>query len=139
MGSTVVRKKPFDWQSWFKSFGTMVIGFVGVLIAFYFTTTSTLKEHEKQFLEVGKKFDQFNSTLIKNYDDWAKTQKEVSEKAEKQREKFEGLFRDFGMNTAAVKVQVDTITKQLDSVTTKIDAVQATQKEDRHLLSNPRR
>jgi len=103
-------------MGWVKAVFAPVGALVAALVAFYFTTTATLNEHSRQFIEVKEQFNKFNNTLVKNYEDYAKNQKEEAAVRERQRERFETLFKDFGMNTAAMKVQVDGIVKSLDEV-----------------------
>src|SRR5262245_48480305 len=125
------RRGQVDWASWIKSFGAAGLGFVAVLIAFYFTTKDTLNRHEHNFVEIGKKFDGFSGQLQKNYDDWAKVNKADQEKADRIREQFLATFTTLSTASAAVKVQVDNVATQLDKVTTKLDAIQNTQQRDR--------
>ena len=140
------RKKSasFDWGVWFRSFGVFILGFAGILITFYFTTTFTLQKHEEKFSEIGKKFDAFGNQLKENYENWAKTNKAEIEKAEarakeerdlrdKMREDFRVTFTGFATTTAGMKVQVDTIGKQLDSLTSKIDSISTVQQQNRVL------
>jgi len=128
----VPRKKEshVDWAAWVRSFGAAILGFFGVLIAFYFTTKDTLNRHESNFIEIGKKFDSFNGTLQRNYDDWAKTNKNDQEKAERVREQFIASFNQFGIASAAMKVQVDNVSKQLEAITNKLDSVQDVQRQN---------
>lgn len=137
---------PFDWGVWLRSFGVYILGMVGCLVAFYFSTTNTLQNHEKQFVEIGKKFDSFNETLKRNYDDWAKSNKVELEKAEirakeerdirdKMRTEFQQTFGNFAASAAGMRVQVDTIGKQLDSLTGKIDAISTVQQQNRSLIN----
>ncbi len=121
------KKQGFDWGVWVRSFGVWGLGMFGMLVAFYFTTTSTLKQHELQFNEVGKRFEQFNGTLVKNYDDWAKVQKAESEERAKTRDQLMQLFTTLSTNSAATNATVQAIGKQLDSVTNKIDSIQSHQ------------
>jgi len=149
--SAVKKPIPFDWGLWLRSFGVYLMGFVGLLITFYFTTTNTLQKHEEKFAEIGKKFDTFNTTLKDNYENWAKTNKSEVEKAEirakeerelrdKMREEFRQTFTNFATSSTAVRVQVDTITKQLDNVTKKIDDISNVQQQNRSdILSGKRR
>ena len=120
-----------DWGVWVRSFGIMIVGFIGVLVAFYFTTKDTLSRHEAQFADINKTFEKFNTTMQRNYDDWAKVNKSDQEKAEKVREQFLASFTQFGINSAALKVQVDNVAKQLDAVTNKLDMIQDVQRQNR--------
>lgn len=132
------RKKHVDWGSWIRSFGAAGLALVGVIIAFYFTTTNqlnntreVLNRHDSQFKSIGDQFEKFNGTLQRNYDDWAKQNKSDQEKAERVREQFINTLSTFGANSAALKVQVDSVAKQLDSVTNKLDMIQDTQRKQR--------
>ena len=120
-----------DWGAYARSFGAAALALIGVLAGFYFTTKETLDRHEKQFQSIGNQFEKFNNTLQRNYDDWAKIQKTDSDKAEKVREKFLETFNSFGAQSAAMKVQVDNVSKQLDAVTNKLDSIQDVQRQDR--------
>lgn len=128
----------FDWASWLRSFGVWLIGFAGVLVTFYFTTTNTLKNHDEKFIEIGRKFDAFNDTLKSNYENWAKANRTELEKAEarakedrdmrdKMREQFNQTFTTFAASSAATRVQVDTIAKQLDGLSVKLDGISTRQ------------
>lgn len=130
----------FDWGAWVRSFGVWVLGFVGVLVAFYFTTKFTLDKHEQQFAEVGRQFERFNQTLQKNYSDWANATKLEQEKSEKNakeerevrermREQFMALFTQLSTSSAGTNAEVKAITKSLDNVTTKIDSIQNVQQQ----------
>ena len=141
-------KQHVDWGSYIKTFGAMAVGLVGLAITFYFSTKSfeestksVLTKHEAQFIEVGRKFEGFNDTLKKNYDDWARQNKVDQEKAEAQRkadqekseamrQKFLDSFNVFGVQSAETKVQVNNIAKQLDAVTSKLDMIQDVQRQD---------
>lgn len=130
-----------DWIAWLKSFGVYIIGLIFALITFYFTVMFTLRDHEKRFEvqdkryeEVGKKFDTFNDTLKSNYENWAKTNKAEVEKAdlrakeereirERLRDEFQKTFSSFAASAAGMRVQVETVTKQLDVLTGKIDDI----------------
>ena len=124
------RKSHVDWAAWIRSFGAAGLAFIGILIAFYFTTKDTLNRHESNFVEIGKKFDSFNGTLQRNYDDWAKQNKNDQEKAERVREQFIASFNQFGIASAAMKVQVDNVSKQLEAITNKLDSVQDVQRQN---------
>src|SRR5882757_3648015 len=141
-----MKKKPFDIEAWSRTLVVPVLTILFVAVGFYWqqksTTESfklTLDKHESQFKEVGNQFDKFNATLQKNYADWFAATKADSEKAEKNtkeerdirekmREQFMQTFRQFGQSAAAMRVQVDTISKQLDGVTNKIDSISTQQK-----------
>lgn len=147
---TAVRKPPpFDWGVWARAYGVFGLTFVGVLVAFYFTTKFTLDKHEAQFAEVGKQFERFNNTLQKNYSDWAaatKTEVEKSEKnakeerdvRERMREQFVALFTQLSTNSAGTNAEVKAISKILDGVTTKIDNIQNVQQQNRQMLDQRR-
>lgn len=135
-----------DWGVWFRSFGVWLFGTIisvaGLATAFYFTTKFTLQEHEKNFVEIGKKFDGFQATLKDNYERWAAANKSEIEKAElrakeerdlrdKMREEFRTTFTNFATATTATRVQVDTITKQLDGLANKLDGI--TERQQRAL------
>jgi len=124
------QEQHIDWGAYVRSFGAALLGFVGVLVAFYFTTKDTLNRHESNFAEIGKKFDNFNTTLQRNYDDWAKQDNSNQDKAERVREQFIASFNQFGIASAAMKVQVDSVAKQLDAVTNKLDAIQDVQRQN---------
>src|SRR6185369_958091 len=128
----VPRKKEshVDWAAWVRSFGAAGLAFIGILVAFYFTTKDKLDNHERNFTEIGKKFDSFNATLQRNYDDWAKQNKNDQEKAERVREQFIASFNQFGIASAAMKVQVDNVSKQLEAITNKLDSVQDVQRQN---------
>lgn len=114
-----------------RSFGVFFFTFIGILITFYFTTKDTLNKHESNFVEIGKKFDGFNNTLQKNYEDWAKQNRADQEKADRIREQFLQTFNMLGTSNAAMKVQVENVAKQLDSVTNKLDMIQDVQRQNR--------
>lgn len=120
-----------DWGAWVRSFGAAGLAFLGVLIAFYFTTKDTLNRHEAEFVNIGKKFDGFSNILQKNYDDWAKQNRADQEKADKVREQFLTQFTQWGINNAALKVQVENTAKQLDAVINKLDMIQDVQRQNR--------
>lgn len=116
-----------------RSFGVFFFTFIGILITFYFTTKDTLNKHENNFVEIGKKFDGFNNTLQKNYEDWAKQNKADQEKAERVREQFLQTFTALSTSSVAMKVQVENVAKQLDAVTNKLDMIQDVQRQNRRL------
>ena len=117
------RKQGFDWGVWVRSFGVWIVGIIGVLVTFYFTTTATLKEHERQFVEVAKKFDVFNTTQNTNFAEYIKNQKSEAETREKMREQFMALFNQLNTNSATTKVQVEQIGKQLEGAINKIEGI----------------
>lgn len=125
------KAKSVDWGAYVRAFGAAALTFLGVLVAFYFTTKDTLNRHEGNFIEIGKKFDGFSNVLQKNYDDWSKQNKADQEKADKLREQFLTQFTQFGINNAALKVQVENTAKQLDSVINKLDMIQDVQRQNR--------
>jgi len=131
------RKKShtIDWGAWVRSFGVWLIGLIGLLVTFYFTTKESLNEagrtlarHEAQFVDIGKQFEKFNNTMIHNYEDWAKINKSDQEKADKMRENFLTQFTQFSVSTAGMKVQIENVSKQLDNVTNKLESIQRAQK-----------
>lgn len=128
------KRNLLDWGDLFRQFGVMIVGAIVVLMGFYFTTNSTLQRHDGQFAEIAKKFDGFNITLTKNYEDWAKQNKSDQEKADRVREQFLQTFSQFGSASAAMKVQVENIAKQIDSVTNKLDMIQDVQRQNRNRL-----
>lgn len=134
--TTKRKKSQVDWGVWVRSFGVWLLGFVGLLVTFYFTTKESLNEasrtltrHESQFADIGKQFEKFNGTMQHNYEDWAKINKADQDKAEKMRENFLTQFTQFSVSTAGLKVQVDNVAKQLDSVTNKLDSIQRAQQK----------
>ena len=124
------RKNVLDWGDLFRQFGVMIVGAIVVLMGFYFTTNSTLQRHDGQFVEIAKKFDGFNTTLQKNYEDWARQNKADQEKADRVREQFLQTFNTMGQSSAALKVQVDNTSKQLDAVINKLDMIQDVQRRN---------
>lgn len=131
------RKNMLDWGDLFRQFGVMIVGAIVVLMGFYFTTNNTLQRHDGQFIEIAKKFDGFNMTLQKNYDDWAKQNKADQEKADRIREQFLQTFNTLGNTSVALKVQVENVAKQLDSVTNKLDMIQDVQRQNRARVPQP--
>jgi len=141
-------KQHIDWGSYIKTFGAMAVGLVGLAITFYFSTKSfeestksVLTKHEAQFIEVGRKFEGFNDTLKKNYDDWARQNKLDQEKAEQirkadqdksdaMRQKFLDSFNLFGIQAAETRVQINVVSEQLKDVRSKLDMIQDVQRQD---------
>jgi len=108
----VTSSKHQDPWEWVKLGFMPMIGLVGGLVAFYFYTNATLKEHEHQFAEVGKKFDQFNATLKQNYEDYAKNQKDEVSNRDKLREQFMSLINKQTETFASINKQLSSIDAQ---------------------------
>lgn len=141
----------FDWIGMVKTFLVPTVVFMLTLVAFYYSTKNTLDNHEKQFIEVAKKFDAFNSTLKGNFEEWTRINKSEQDKSEriakedreareKMRDQFTQFVTQLTTNMAGTKVQVDSITKQLDAVTNKLDSISSVQQENRLIRQQgPRR
>lgn len=131
----MVSKKPsIDWPAWVRAYGVFVLGLVGVLVAFYYTTKLTLDKHEAQFAEVNKTFEKFNTTLQKNYDNYAVNQKEEAVTRDKMREQFMTLFSQLSISTAGTNAEVKAIGKVLDGVTTKLDGLSSGTTQNRMMI-----
>lgn len=122
--------------------GGILVSLCVTLMTFYYTTNATLANHEKQFQEVGKKFDEFTKaikdtaaaskeTSEKNFKEWMAHTKEEQNKADKVRDQLSAAITTLTTNAVATKVQVDSITKNVDSLISKIDGISSVQQENR--------
>lgn len=121
------KKEGFDFLAWLKGAGGIIVTIVLASITLIYGLKSTVDRHEAQFVEVGKQFEKFNATLNRNYDDYAKNQKEETATREKMRESFQALFQGLVVNSERTKTQVESIGESLKNVTSKIDNIQLRQ------------
>lgn len=124
---------------------------ISTLVAFYYGTNATLAKHDEQFKKLGEDFRGFGETSKQNFEKWLAINKVEQEKAErlakeereireKMREQFGMVFNQLTTNTVAMKVQVESVTKQLDAVTSKLDGISNVQQENRIIRQQgPRR
>ena len=112
----------------------MLIGIIGIAVVFYFNTNATLTEHAHQFAEIGKKFDQFNTTMVKNYDDYAKNQSAEKDARDKLREQFMALIKEQNTSFAAMSSKLSNIDAQTavqgeryNNLKNALDQIQASQ------------
>jgi hypothetical protein len=124
----VKKKSGFDIGDWFGKNLALIVSVAGMLIAFYFTTRETLNRHEAQFVEVAKKFDQFNTTQNVNFEKYSINQKEEKLAADKAREAIQAAVNSLTTGQAAGNVKIETINKTIDNVLNKLDVIQSNQK-----------
>jgi hypothetical protein len=124
---------PF-WHEWGKVFVVPFIAFIGsitvALVTFYFATKAELDEHTKQFVEIGKKFDQFNTTMVKNYDDYAKSQTGEKEARDKMREQFTTLFQGMATKLSNIDAQTAVQGERYNNLKSALDQIQSTQQRN---------
>jgi hypothetical protein len=122
--------------------GLALFGVFGGWATFYYGTQNTLANHDKQFQEVGKKFDAFTQaiketastskeTADKNFREWLEITKREQEKADKVRDQLSTAITTLTTSSVATKVQVDSLTKNVDSALETLRAISSVQQENR--------